>query len=68
VLRARRDDGGRTLFVGDLPQFWAGAEVAEFFSEFGPVEDARVIGSQVHGRLGPKLISMSSLFPTHASC
>lgn len=43
----REGEGNSTLFVGDLPQFWATAELFDFFAQFGRVVEARVIGSQV---------------------
>ena len=36
-----------TLFCGDLPPYWASGDLLNFFSEFGEVLEARVIGSQV---------------------
>ncbi len=39
--------------MGDLPQFWAGGDLHDFFaSDFGEVLEARVIGSQVGGGRG----------------
>lgn len=36
--------------MGDLPPYWATADLADFFGEFGGVVEARVIGSQVRLR------------------
>lgn len=42
-----------TLFCGDLPPYWASADLLNFFSEYGEVLEARVIGSQVGTRSAP---------------
>ena len=41
-----------TLFVGDLPPYWATADLLDFFAQFGEVLEARVIGSQVGAGAG----------------